>query len=97
MGGAWKKEYGAGRKTVTSSEVKARYNRKHYDCVAFRMRKGGRDVVAALADSMGLSMSEYIRHLIIADAKNRQNADISAEIGGGGSIIDLVQTICRRL
>lgn len=83
MGGAWKPEYGIGRKTVTSSEVKARYNRKNYDCVSIRVRKGGRDVITALAESMGLSTSEYIRHLIISDAKNRQNADISAEIGGG--------------
>lgn len=84
MGGAWKTEYGIGRKTVTSSEVKARYNAKHYDFLRVNVGKGSKELVQALADSMGMSIAAYIRHLIIADAKNRQNADISAEIGGGG-------------
>ena len=71
------------RKTYTSPEVKDRYNRKHYDQVQLRVAKGGREQLQQLALSEGLSTAAYIRHLIIADAKNRGFGDISAVIGGG--------------
>lgn len=69
------------RKTVTSCEVKDRYNRKHYDQVILRTAKGGRDELQRIADSHGMSVNAYIRHLIIRD--NAANADISAILGGG--------------
>lgn len=72
------------RKTVTSCEVKDRWNRNHYDKITFRCGKGGAAAVKAMAAFHGLSMAEYIRHLIIADAENEGKHDISAIIGGGG-------------
>lgn len=83
MSGKWKPEYGRGRKTITSTEVKNRWNSKHYDRINVTVAKGGKDVITALAASAGLSTAAYIRHLIIADAQSRQNADIAALIGGG--------------
>lgn len=72
------------RKTYTSPEVKDRWNKKHYDQLAFRCRKGGKDVIAAMAALRGMSMAEYIRHLVIKDAKDAGKGDISAYLGGGG-------------
>lgn len=74
------------RKTVTSCEVKDRWNRKHYDQIMFRTGKGGAEAVKAMAAFHGLSVAEYIRHLIIADAENEGKHDISAIIGGGGDL-----------
>lgn len=75
------------RKTVTSCEVKDRWNRAHYDQVMFRVGAGGKDVVRHLAEESGLSVAAYIKHLIIKDAQERGNGDISAIIGGGGNLI----------
>lgn len=75
------------RKTVTSCEVKDRWNRNHYDQVLIRTAKGGREAIRVLAAAKGKSVSEYIRGLIIADAARDErfkNADISAFLGGGG-------------
>ena len=68
----------------TSTAVKDRYNKRNYDQVTFRIRKGGRDAIQALADYHGMSQAEYIRHLVIQDAKSAKFGDISAIIGGGG-------------
>ncbi len=71
------------RKTYTSSEVKDRWNRSHYDQVIFRVGKGGRAAIAAAAALNGKSVAEYIRSLIIADCKAHGIDDISATLGGG--------------
>lgn len=82
------------RKTYTSSEVKSRYNRKHYDQITFRCGKGGLQAVKALADSTGMSLAAYLRHLIIADAEKHGNHDISA-ILGGEDITEFLKSIIR--
>lgn len=71
------------RKTVTSCEVKDRYNRKHYDQIILRCAKGGRVELQAIADSKGMSVNSYIKHLIISD--NPTKPDISQILGGGVS------------
>lgn len=82
------------RKTVTSCEVKDRWNRAHYDMISIRTGKGGREAVQALAAARGMSMAAYIRHCIIQDANTMQiNADISAILGGGGHLSSLIDKI----
>lgn len=72
------------RKTHTSWEVKERYNRRHYEQVIVRTAQGGRAAIQELAAMHGLSVSAYIRHLVIADAIAHGKPDISGIIGGGG-------------
>lgn len=74
------------KKSKTSTAVKARWNRAHYDTVQFTVAKGTKEIVDNLAKQLGMSRAEYIRHLIIADAKKRENVDISALIGGGANL-----------
>lgn len=71
------------RKTHTSSAVKDRYNRKHYEQVNFRVAQGGRAALQELAELHGLSVNAYVRHLIIADGKKLGKPEISAILGGG--------------
>lgn len=72
------------RKTVTSCEVKDRWNRNHYDQILIRTGKGGREAIQIMAELRGKSVSEYLRGLVIEDAKrNGANDDISAILGGG--------------
>ena len=71
------------RRTYTSSEVKDRWNRNHYEQVIFRVSIGGKDVLKSLAEESGLSVAAYLKHLVIKDAQERGNGDISAIIGGG--------------
>lgn len=75
------------RRTYTSSEVKDRWNRNHYEQVIFRVSIGGKDVLRRLAEESGLSVAAYLKHLVIKDAQERGNGDISAIIGGGGNLI----------
>ena len=80
------------RRTTTSSEVKDRWNRSHYDQVLIRTAKGGREAIQLIAAAHGKSVSEYIRGLIIADAARDErfrNVDISAFLGGGGDITEI--------
>ena len=72
------------RKTHTSSEVKDRYNRKHYEQIIVRTANGGRQAIQELAELHGLSVTAYIRHLVIADGERCGKRDISAILGGGG-------------
>ncbi len=72
------------RRTKTSSEVKDRYNRKHYEQLTIRTAHGGRAAIQELAELHGMSMTQYIRHLVIADGQKCGKADISAILGGGG-------------
>lgn len=72
------------RKTHTSSAVKDRYNRKHYEQIILRTANGGRAAIRQLAELHGMSVTEYIRHLVIADGERLGKSDISGIIGGGG-------------
>lgn len=58
--------------SYTSPEVKNRYNRKHYEPVIINVAIGGRKCIREQATAKGyVSVSEYIRHLVIADAENQ--------------------------
>ena len=84
------------RRTYTSPEVKDRWNRKHYEQILLRVAKGGRETVQQLAELRGLSVSAYVRHLIIHDAETLGKGDISAIIGGGVTNYDQVDLILSR-
>lgn len=71
------------RKTHTSSAVKDRYNRKHYEQIILRTANGGRAAIQELAELHGMSVTAYIRHLVIADGERCGKPEISAIIGGG--------------
>lgn len=73
------------RRTRTSSAVKDRYNRKHYEQIILRTANGGRAAVQELAELHGMSVAAYLRQLIIIDGEKLGKADISAILGGGGS------------
>ena len=76
----------ATRKTYTSSAVKDRWNRKHYDRVPVYVQKGGKDEVKALADLAGLSVSEYVRMAIREKAEKDGKSEILQILRGGGGI-----------
>ena len=52
------------RKTHTSSEVKARYNAKTYDCVQINLRKDKVAAYKAKCDELGISYSEPLHKAI---------------------------------
>lgn len=70
------------RKTVTSSEVKNRWNRQHYDRVAINVPIGAREELQTLAEQRGMSVSAYVRALVIRDARE-QGVELPI-MGGGG-------------
>lgn len=87
------------------SENKDRWNGEHYDMVSFRCGKGGREIIKHIATMQGMSLAEYLRHLIVADVAQRTDpetgakADISAILGGGGTpdkVAGLVQALAFR-
>jgi hypothetical protein len=80
------------RKTYTSSEVKDRWNREHYDQLLIRVTTGGKAAVQQLAETRGMSVAAYIRHLIIQDAGKAGFGGISTLIGGG----ELTEEAARR-
>lgn len=64
------------RKTYTSSEVKNRWNKKHYDVVQFHVPKGANEEIQRIAETHGMSKAAYIRHLILADnPETAENGD----------------------
>lgn len=74
---------------MTSSQVKARYNRKNYDQISFRAGKGALQAVHDMAELRGLTVAGYLKHLIIADAESAGKGDISRILGGGGELYGL--------
>ena len=66
------------------TEAKRRYNAKHYEQIMLRVPQGARCTVQDLATVAGLSVAEYIRHCIIADAMQR-GYDVTEAIGGGAN------------
>lgn len=72
------------RKTHTSCEVKDRWNREHYDSVGIRVPLGARAELQSIAAAKGMSVSAYIRHLIIAD--NAETPESTQLLRGGGSL-----------
>ncbi len=54
----------------TSSEVKDRYNKKAYDSIMIRVKKGEKDQIKEHAEKLGLSLNGYIIKLIEEDMNN---------------------------
>ena len=75
------------------NRAKTRYNAKHYDQVKIYVPAGGRAALQALAESQGLSMAEYVRHVIIADATRHGYEDAAAAMGGGGAAARLISLL----
>lgn len=71
-----------GRDLEACNAAKTRWNAKHYDQVKISVIKGGREVIQQIAAASGMSMAEYIRHCIIADAQ-RRGIDVTEALGGG--------------
>lgn len=78
------------RRTYTSPEVKNRWNAKHYDRIQLNAPKGSADELKYLAELRGMSVSAYIRHLVIAD--NSENPENTRFLRGGG-VADLYEAM----
>lgn len=89
----WDPNYIRKSKTTTSTQVKARYNRKHYDVISIRAGRGSRAAVRSLAELRGLSMAAYIRALLIADANAADRPELAATLGGSGDIAALADML----
>lgn len=64
---------------------KDQYNRENYDQILIRVGKGYKAKVREIAQQDGRTISNYIKMLIIKDAKEKgENLDLSAFLGGGG-------------
>jgi hypothetical protein len=93
MSTPWNPNYIRKSKTKTSSQVKARYNRKNYDQITIRAGKGSLQAVHLMAELRGMSVAAYIRHLIIKDCEEAAKPELSAILGGGGDLITLAQLL----
>ena len=71
------------RSREAQTRAKARYNKRHYEQIMLRAPIGARDTIQDLAAVSGMSVAEYIRHCIIADAAE-MGYDVWAAFGGGG-------------
>ena len=79
-------------RTAARTEAKQRYNEQHYDQVKIHVVQGGRAIIQQLAAATGMSMAEYIRHCIIADAQ-RRGIDVRGALGGGGASSTITELI----
>lgn len=59
------------RKTKTSTTVKDRWNKKTYDDIKLRVKKGEKEKIKATADSAGMSLNGYILQCIEQAEKNK--------------------------
>lgn len=77
----WKPEYNRNRMhpTTTSSEVKARYNRKAYDRLTLTLPKGSAELLKEEAASKGMSVNR-----LLVDVLSREIPECIAFGGGGG-------------
>lgn len=74
------------RKTYTSPAVKDRWNKKHYDRLLIYVPIGSRSEVQELAESAGVSVSEYIRQAIKEKAEKDGKTDTLQILRGGGDL-----------
>ena len=81
------------RKTTTSSEVKDRWNRKHYESILFRVPIGGAEELREIAKKHGMSVAAYLRHLVISD--NAENPESTHFLTGGG-VTDAWENLMRQ-
>lgn len=59
---------------LTSSVVKDRYNKKTYDQVNFRVKKGFKADIKAYAQSAGISATEWINQAILEKMQRQDEA-----------------------
>ena len=64
---------------LTSSVVKDRYNKKTYDQVNFRVKKGFKSEIEAYANSAGLSINQWIIDAV-NDKMKSQDASFSETV-----------------
>lgn len=64
---------------LTSSVVKDRYNKKTYDQVNFRVKKGFKAEIEAYANSAGLSINQWIIDAV-NDKMKSQDASFSETV-----------------
>lgn len=72
------------RKTYTSSAVKNRWNKKHYDQISIRVPKGAKPEIQKMLEERGETMAGYIKRLITADAQTGGYNAVLDALGGGG-------------
>lgn len=51
------------RKTVTSTAVKMKYNRRHYDRLTLLLPKGYKEKIKAYTQAQGLSVNGFINQI----------------------------------
>ena len=68
---------------TAATAAKARYNKKNYDNVTIRTRKGGNEAINELAYLRRKSKSDYIRDLIRQDANRMRRPDLASAVGSG--------------
>jgi len=54
----------------TSVAVKEKYNKKAYEDIRLRVKKGQKEIIQARADELGKSLNGYVTDLIAEDLKN---------------------------
>ncbi len=59
----------------TSVEVKERYNKKVYEDIRLRVKKGQKEMIQAHAESLGKSINGYIVDLIEEDMRKEESAE----------------------
>lgn len=59
------------KKPHTSSAVKDRYNKKVYDTLIIRVKKGNKDLIKNRAEELNKSLNAYVTDLIFDEMKNK--------------------------
>ena len=59
------------RTQAAKNQAKQKWNAEHYDQLKIYIRKGGREIIKQIAQNEGLSAAEYIKRLVIKDAKSK--------------------------
>lgn len=59
------------KKPHTSSAVKDRYNKKVYDTLIIRVKKGNKDLIKNRAEELNKSLNTYVTDLIFDEMKNK--------------------------
>ena len=58
----------------TSSKVKNRWNKAHYDCINFRLPKGCRNEINFIARQHGMSTAQFLRWAVLQAASDAERA-----------------------
>ena len=72
----------------TSSKVKDRWNRKHYDSIAIKLPKGCRDELNCIARNHGMSTTQFLRWAVLQVASEEERGNSPALTGRTENDID---------